>query len=239
MFKRLKRFILFIVVAVLAVAAYFVHDGYELYKSVIEETPLIEMVSNIRKDENFVEIDNVSEYLKKATVSIEDRRFYDHFGIDLYSIGRAFVNNFENQKVIGGGSSITQQVAKNMYFDQKKKLTRKVAEVFVALDLEEAYSKDEILELYLNIIYYGDGYYGIKEATEGYLEKEPNELNLDEASLLAGIPNAPSVYALTNNTKLTYQRQIIVLDAMVDTGDITKEERDELVLKINEKMGEM
>ena len=118
------------------------------------------------------------------------------------------MNNLQNKKIIGGGSTITQQLAKNMYFEQKKKLTRKIAEAFVTLDLEDKYSKSEILELYINIIYFGDGFYGIKDACNGYLDKNPSDLNLYEATLLAGIPNAPSVYQLSNNSKYTYQRQI-------------------------------
>ena len=172
--------------------------------------------------------------MKDSIVSIEDRRFYEHFGIDLYSIGRAVVGNFKKQELSSGGSTITQQLAKNMYFSQEKKITRKIAEIFVALDLEEEYEKDEILELYLNIIYFGDGYYGIKEATNGYLNKEPSELTLYEATLLAGIPNAPSVYALSNNTKLTYERQKIVLRALLDTEKITKDEYNELLKEIED-----
>ena len=94
------------------------------------------------------------------------------------------------------------------------------------------YSKDEILELYINIIYFGDGYYGIKDASNGYLNKEPNELDLNEATLLAGIPNAPSVYQLSNNSKYTYQRQIIVIQSMVENNCLSKEEAQELIEKI-------
>ena len=233
-FKKTKRFITIVLIVIIAIAAYFIHDGYELYRKVIDEKSIEQKVSDIRKDENYVGIDEISQNLKDSIVSIEDRRFYEHFGIDLYSIGRAVVGNFKKQELASGGSTITQQLAKNMYFSQEKKITRKIAEIFVALDLEEEYEKDEILELYLNIIYFGDGYYGIKEATNGYLNKEPSELTLYEATLLAGIPNAPSVYALSNNTKLTYERQKIVLRALLDTEKITKDEYNELLKEIED-----
>lgn len=234
LFKNIKRLIVTIIVLVVIVVAYFIVDGYNMYKTAIEEIPLAEKVAQIRLDKNYVQIEDVATDFKNAVIAVEDKRFYEHFGIDLYSIGRAFISNVENKKIIGGGSTITQQLAKNMYFEQKKKLSRKVAEVFMSLDLEENYEKDEILELYMNIIYFGDGYYGIKEATNGYLDKEPSELDLYESSLLAGIPNAPSVYELSNNSQYTYQRQAIVLNAMVENNYITQEQMNEALNTNNE-----
>lgn len=116
-----------------------------------------------------------------------------------------------------------------MCFTQDKDLTRKIAEILVAFDLEKAYSKDEILELYINKIYYGDGYYGIKKASLGYYGKLPNELTFSEQTLLAGIPNAPSVYSLTANPDLAKQRQKQVLSAMVEYGYISQEKMNEAV----------
>lgn len=231
-FKKTKRFIFFVCIIILAIAAYFVDDGYKLYKKVINEVSLEEKVKDIKNDDEYTDIEDISGYLKDSIISIEDRRFYEHFGIDLYSIGRALVGNFKKKEFASGGSTITQQLAKNMYFSQEKNITRKIAEVFVALDLEENYSKDEILELYLNIIYFGDGYYGVKEATNGYFSKEPSELTLYESTLIAGIPNAPSVYALSNKSKLTYERQIMVINALLDTEKISKEEYNEILKEV-------
>lgn len=231
-FKKTKRFFTFIFVVIIAICAYFIYDGYQLYKEVIEDTSIVEKVKEIQKDENYVKIEDISKDLQEATIAIEDRRFYEHFGIDLYSIGRAIIGNFKRKELSSGGSTITQQLAKNMYFSQEKKFTRKVAEVFVALDLEEAYEKDEILELYLNIIYYGDGYYGVNEATNGYFGKSPKDLTLYEATLIAGIPNAPSVYALSNNSVLTYKRQKLVIDAMLDNEKITIDEYNDVLREI-------
>ena len=135
--------------------------------------------------------------------------------------------------MIEGGSTITQQVAKNIYFTQEKKLVRKIAEIFMAFDLENELTKDEIFELYVNTSYFGDGYYNIKEASNGYFDKEPIEINDYEATLLAGIPNAPSVYAPTKNPDLARQRQEQVLDKMVKYEFITESEKQEILNENN------
>ena len=127
-------------------------------------------------------------------------------------------------KFVVGGSTITQQLAKNIYFTQEKKMTRKIAEAFMAFKIESSYDKDEILELYLNTSYFGDGYYTAKEACEGYFNKELNEMTDYEAILLAGIPNAPSVYAPTKNPELAKKRQKQVMDRMVKYKILTEEE---------------
>ncbi len=237
LFKGIKGIIIVILLIIIFIIGYFISDGYKLYKSAIQNVSIEEKVKEIRENPNYVKIEDISKEYKEAVIAIEDKRFNEHFGIDFYSIGRAFISNLQNKKIIGGGSTITQQLAKNMYFEQKKKLSRKVAEVFVVLDLEENYSKDEILELYVNIIYFGDGHYGIKEAANGYLDKEPNELNLNDSTLLAGLPNAPSVYQLSNKSNYTYQRQIIVINAMLENNYISKEEAENLINKIRKSKG--
>jgi membrane peptidoglycan carboxypeptidase len=237
LFKSFKRIFIFIFLIIIFLIGYFISDGYKLYKSAIEEISIEDKVEEIRSNSNYVKISDISQYYLDAVISVEDKRFEEHFGIDIYSIGRAFLNNIDSKKITGGGSTITQQLAKNMYFSQKKKIARKVAEVFVTLDLEEKYSKDEILELYVNIIYFGDGYYGIKEACNGYLNKEPSQMDLNESTLLAGIPNAPSIYQLSNNSDYTYQRQIIVLNSMVENNCLSEEKADELINQINQSRG--
>lgn len=237
LFKGIKGIIILIFLVIIFIIGYFIIDGYNLYKSVLEEVSLQDKVAQITNDEDYVNLEDIDKEYINAVIAVEDKRFYEHFGIDLYSIGRALLNNIENQEIIGGGSTITQQLAKNMYFDQKKKLTRKVAELFVAFDLEENYSKDDILEMYVNVIYFGDGYYGIKEASNGYFQKQPAELDLNEATLLAGIPNAPSAYQLSNNSSYTYQRQTIVINSMVDCGYLDRETADNLINKIKESKG--
>lgn len=237
LFKVIKRIILLVILVCIFIVGYIVADGYKLYKSVTDEISIEEKINQIKSGQDYVKIDEIPKDYLNAVVSVEDKRFYDHFGVDIYSIGRALLSNLESKKIIGGGSTITQQLAKNMYFEQKKVLSRKVAEVFVSMDLEERYTKDDILELYINIIYYGDGYYGIRDATKGYFSKEPKDLDLNEMTLLAGIPNAPSVYQLSNNSIYTYQRQIIVINSMLDTNKIDQEVAQELINKIKESKG--
>lgn len=237
LFKGIKGIIILVFLIIIFIIGYFVYDGYKLYKSVTQEISIEEKIAQIQATEEYIDIDDISKDYLNAVIAVEDKRFYDHFGIDIYSIGRALMNNIENKKIIGGGSTITQQLAKNMYFDQKKRLTRKVAELFVVFNLEENYSKDDILELYVNVIYFGDGYYGIKEASNGYFNKEASELDLNEATLLAGIPNAPSAYQLSNNSNYTYERQIIVINAMVECGYLDEVEANNLINQIRESKG--
>ncbi|MEG2348837.1 MAG: biosynthetic peptidoglycan transglycosylase [Clostridia bacterium] len=198
--------------------------GYDMYKDAIAKVSIEEKVKSIKAEENYLSIKDIPKDFVNAVVSIEDKRFYTHSGIDIISLGRAIITNFEDMKLTEGGSTITQQLAKNMYFTQEKKVTRKIAEVFVASNLEKKYSKDEIFELYANVIYFGDGYYGIKEASNGYFLKEPIELTLDQITILAGIPNAPSVYALSINPELAKKRQSLVIDAMYENKylDVTQ-----------------
>ena len=130
------------------------------------------------------------------------------------------------------GSTITQQVAKNLYFiGESNFIYRKIAEAFVSFDLEKKYSKDDILEVYINTIYFGEGYYGIKQAAKGYYNKEPKDLSLYEATMLAGVPNAPSVYAPTVNPDLAKSRQEKVLRSMIESEFLTQEEADKITNK--------
>ena len=164
-----------------------------------------------------------------AVISVEDRRFFSHPGIDIIAIGRAVINDIKAMSFVEGGSTITQQLAKNIYFTQEKKITRKIAEVFMAFEIEKNYDKDEILELYLNTSYFGDGYYTVKEASRGYFGKEPEDMTDYECIMLAGIPNAPSVYAPTKNPDLAKQRQRQVAEKMIENGYLTEEEAEEIL----------
>lgn len=196
------------------VCTYLLVNGYSLYKSVLKETPLEEKINEIRNKEDYTKIEDVSPDFLNAIVAVEDHRFYKHNGVDLISTVKAIFTNVKASSYVTGGSSITQQLAKNMYFSQEKKMVRKIAEMFMAYNLEKNLSKNEILELYINNIYYGSGYYSVYSASMGYFNKKPSELTLDEASLLAGIPNAPSIYSLDVNPTLSRQRQKQVISAM-------------------------
>lgn len=200
-----------------------------MYKKALEEIPLSEKVTSIKEKENYTEIGKIPEMYKNAVISVEDHRFYKHNGIDIIAIVRAFVNDIKAMKFVEGGSTITQQLAKNIYFTQEKKITRKIAEVFMVFEIEKEYDKNQILELYLNTSYFGDGYYTVKEACKGYFNKELKEMTDYECILLAGIPNAPSVYAPTKNPELAIQRQKQVMNKMVEYEYLTQEEANKIL----------
>ena len=199
-----------------------------MYKNEIKEISIKDKFTEIQNMENFTKIDEVPQIFVDAIISVEDRRFNSHKGIDFFSIGRAVVTDIRTKDFTEGGSTITQQIAKNEYFTQSKNFYRKVAEVFVARDIEKEYSKEEILEIYFNTNFYGSGYYGIYDAAMGYYEKEPSELNDYEATLLAGVPNAPSVYSPKVNLNLAEKRQDVVLNKMIDAGHLTEKQKEEI-----------
>lgn len=225
--KFIRRLFLLIVLIIIIVGSVFFINGNKLYKESIAKTSISDKVSQIREDKNFTSINDVPTYYKNAIVAVEDHRFYNHGTIDPIALARATVSNIKQKDFKEGGSTLTQQTAKNLYFiSEDEVINRKIAEVLVGIDLEKDYSKDEILELYFNTIYFGDGYYGIKEACNGYLNKEPKDMTLSDATLLAGIPNAPSVYAPTKNPDLAIKRQRKVISSMVEYGYLSQEEAD-------------
>ena len=227
--KFIKRLLLFILIILILIASFIIYNGHAMYKNAISEISLEKKVSNIRNDKNFVSIKEVPKYYYEAIIAVEDHRYRQHGAIDIISIGRAIVSNIQAKELNEGGSTITQQVAKNLYFITEYNFVyRKIAELILAFDLENNYSKEEILELYFNTIYFGEGYYGIREASLGYYNKEPKDLTLYEATLLAGVPNAPSVYAPTINPHLAKSRQEKVIRSMVEYGYLTQEEANQI-----------
>ena len=228
--KIVKKLILFILVILILIASFFIYNGYTMYKNAIANVSLEKKIDEIKNNYNYISIHDVPDYYKNAIIAVEDHRFKEHGAIDIIAIGRAIVSNVQAKELNEGGSTITQQVAKNLYFMTESNFAyRKIAEVFLAFDLEKNYSKDDILEFYFNTIYFGDGYYGIKEASNGYYKKEPKDLTLYEATLLAGIPNAPSVYAPTVNPDLAKNRQGKVIRSMVEYGYLTQKEADSII----------
>lgn len=227
--KAFRRILIILLLLIVIVAGVVFGYGYFYYKQIIKDNPLEEKVSEIKNDYTYVKKEDIPDYYFKAVVDVEDARFYNHKALDPIGIARAIFSNIKNKAFNEGGSTITQQVAKNMYFMREDEvIKRKLGEIFIANDLENNYSKEEILELYVNIIYYGNGYYGLKEACNGYLKKEPKDLTLAEAAMLAGIPNAPSVYAPTENKDLCKSRLKKVLDSMVSAGDLSEEEANKV-----------
>lgn len=230
--KVVKRVILFIAILILIIVGYIILKGHTMYQKALEEKPLLETIKNIQEDENYVKINEIPNIYKKAVIAVEDHRFYNHNGVDPISIGRAIIKDIKAFRFVEGGSTLTQQLCKNIYFSGEKRLSRKVAEVFMAWDIEGNFEKDEILELYINTSYYGSGYYGIKQAANGYFNKEPRDLTDKECTILVGIPNAPSVYSLDNDNGLAYERQKQVLDSMIEQNVINTVEAN-VILQAN------
>ena len=236
MVKRMKIFKKVLLVAltvIISIGLIFIHRDSKMYKEALKKMPLEEKVASIRNKENYAKIDEIPQTYINAVISVEDHRFYKHNGIDVIAIGRAFVNDIKAFEFVEGGSTITQQLTKNIYFTQEKKIERKVAEVFMSFDIEKKYEKDEILELYINTSYFGDGYYTVKEACRGYFNKELYEMTDYECILLAGIPNAPSVYSPTKNPELAQQRQKQVMKKMIEYGYLTEKEANQILTQSN------
>lgn len=227
--KIIRNILITVVLIGIVVGGIFVKNGYDMYKNALEKIPLEVKISSIKEKTMYAKIDEIPQIYKDAVISVEDHRFYKHNGVDIIAIGRAFINDIKAIDFVEGGSTITQQLAKNIYFTQEKKITRKIAEVFMAFEIEKEYDKDQILELYLNTSYFGDGYYTVKEACKGYFNKELNEMTDYECILLAGIPNAPSVYAPTKNSELAIQRQKQVMNKMVEYEYLTQEEANKIL----------
>ena len=166
----------------------------------------------------------IPEYLKKAIVTTEDRNFYTHSGIDLKGIARAIIKDIWAGKFVEGASTITQQLAKTLFLNPKKTLVRKLKEAFLAFHLERRYTKDEILELYLNQVYFGSGAYGVESAARIFFNKSVKDLTLAECSLVSAMPKAPSRYSPLVNRDLAIKRRNIVLKQMLETGIINETE---------------
>jgi len=228
--KIIKKILILLLIIIIIVSTIIILNGKKMYENALNGSSLKDVVINIQQDKNYVKSNDLPQHYLNAVIAVEDHRFKDHGAIDLISIGRAIWVNITSFSLKEGGSTITQQVAKNMFFiEETNVITRKIAEVFAAIDLEKNFSKDDILELYVNTIYFGDGYYGIKEACNGYLNIEPSEMTLYDCTMMAGIPNAPSVYAPTANLHLTVNRQQKVISDMVEHGYLTEEEADKLL----------
>ena len=220
-FKFVLLFVLFVAIIGITVCGLV---GYTGYHSATADYPVTQAVNDVQMKSNYTTLENMPEIYKNAVVSVEDHRFYDHGGLDIVATTRALLRNFFSGDIQEGGSTITQQLAKNLYFSQEQSFRRKLAEVFVAIDLERHFTKDQILEAYINCIYYGNGYYCVHDASVGYFGVVPLQMSNDQATLLAGVPNAPSRYAPTVDMSLARQRQQHVLSAMVAEGYLTEEE---------------
>ena len=188
------------------------------------------VASRINPD-TYVKLRDIPVSLQHAIVAVEDNRFYSHHGFDPQGIMRATLVNLQYGQIEEGASTITQQLVKNLFLSHEQSFGRKAEELLLALDIEANYSKDEILELYLNTIYYGSNFYGIGPAADGYFGKRPADLQLPEAAMLAGLPNAPSLYSPYVDFMMAKKRQFIVIDAMVRSGYLDEHEAESAKIK--------
>lgn len=244
--KNIRRFvrlqILLIIAVLIWLGYYFFHDDVSQVKELYTEAQKIAQSSTPEdfktdqtsilyaddgtqittlkgeKDSYYLDIAQIPYNVRSAIVSIEDKRFYSHEGYDKKAIVRAFLSMLRNGEVTQGGSTITQQLARNIYLNRDKTWQRKAEEIFLAAALEEKYAKNEILEFYLNNIYFGNGYYGIQAASLGYFSKDVNELTLSETAFLLAIPNSPTYYDPIDQKDHTLSRRDLILDNMKEDG---------------------
>lgn len=186
--------IIILLVIITGFCGYYGYLGYQIYQDKIQEQSLSERVNQLKSKEDYVTLDQISPIYKEAVLESEDRRFYQHGPVDYYGLARAMFINITTFSFKEGGSTITQQLAKNLCLSFKKDLSRKFAEVFIAKDLEDHYSKDEILEMYLNITYLGEGNYGIQAASQYYYHIDAIDLNKQQSDILVKTLKRPSVY---------------------------------------------
>ena len=185
----------------------------------------------INNDNDYVKLSDISDNVKNAIVSVEDKNFYKHNGFDILRIIKAMIINLKSGDIKQGASTISQQYVKNLYLTFEKTWKRKIEEAYLTIELETHYTKDEILEGYLNTIDFGAGNYGIKEASNYYFNKEPNELTLEEASIIVGIPKSPNYYNPITNYENAKRRQKDVLYSMYKNHYISKKDIDKIYNK--------
>lgn len=216
--------LLLLVVAGLAIGAVYGVKGYRAFRQALEEEPLEQKVASVQNRASYTALEQMPEIYPKTVIAAEDHRFYSHQGVDYLGLIRAIWNNIRLGELREGGSTITQQLAKNLYFSNTRSAERKIAEAFMARELEKNLEKDEILEFYINVIYYGGGQYCLYDAAQFYLGKTPMDLTDGECALLAGLPNAPSAYAPHVHPELAEQRRQQVIDKMVRYGVVSEEQ---------------
>ncbi len=215
----------------------FLHIGAFLYAKIIPKID-IKSVNNVLlydKDNNlffkgsgqneWISLEKMSPHIINATISIEDKNFFNHMGFDYLRIIKSFYNNIRARKIIEGASTITQQYARNLYLDFKKNWKRKIEESWLAFQIEVHYTKEEILEGYLNTINYGNGVHGIENAARYYFDKSASYLTLAEASVLAGIPKSPNHYSPLNDELEAKKRQHLILDSMIRNNYINEQDK--------------
>lgn len=239
--SKKKSFIRFLIFAIVVIIMFILFSGSifafaylsslpsleELTPSPIAQTSKVygidgTLIAEFHAEENreIISFDQMSPYIKDAIIAVEDKRFYEHQGVDFIRIVGALIADIRAREVVQGGSTITQQYVKNIYFSPERTLRRKINEALIAIQLERHYTKDKILEMYLNTIYFGGGAYGIEKASQVYFGVHASELTLPQAALLAGLVRAPEEYSPFNNIEKAKNRRNLVLKLMYEQGYI-------------------
>lgn len=224
--KIFKSLFVTIIIFVIAVSGFLFYRGKTYYDQITSQKSVQAAVSEVMDSPTFIPYSDLPEIFVLATVDTEDHRFYQHDGLDYIGLIRAIVSKIVPGMPESGGSTITQQTGKNLYGLFQTSIDRKAAEFFLAKNLEKNYSKEEILAVYVNIINYGDKNIGIYEASMNYFGVYPSQLTEAQATILAGIPQSPSYYQLSNHFDAAKIRQKAVLNAMVKEKSITQEQAD-------------
>lgn len=227
--KFIKKVLTLLLVLGVSLSGVIFYLGYREYRDVTENVSIQKQVLEVTQKDDYASLEMIPQIFMDAVVSVEDERYWKRNStLDFEALLRATYHNIRNLSLVEGASTIPQQVSKNLYFSHSASFKRKVAEYFITRDLLKVYSKEEILELYVNMIYYGAGAYGVQSAALNYFNMNVWELNDGELVILAGLPQAPSVYDLNVNYDLAKQRQSHVLDRMVKTG-VLKEAEAEVI----------
>ncbi|WP_088072917.1 transglycosylase domain-containing protein [Gottfriedia luciferensis] len=262
----MKKIIGFIIIIISFLAFYFTSEkammAYEVSKSIpkkkVEELPVVSLSQNSvfydRKNNPFyipasgdnrinLKSNEIPQLVKDIFISTEDRYFYSHKGIDLFGVARAFMVNVSNSGIEQGASTITQQLARNLYLTQARTMERKIKEIQISLQLEKQYSKDEILEMYINTIYFANRNYGIEAASKAYFSKSAKDLSIAQAAFVCSIPNNPTLYDPLRNFNNTKKRQERILGILKSQGKITEQQyqtamKEKITLKKNNKVQE-
>ena len=225
MTKKLFKIFLLLCLLIGVALATLLGQGYFRYRREIEGKPIVTAVEEYTKKDDYTQFNEIDEDFVNAVVAVEDKRFFTRKGYDFIALARALYHNLRAKGLVEGGSTITEQIAKNLYLDGKVVgLEDKMAEIFIMFDLEKSCSKQDLFALYVNMNYYGDGYWGISDAAEGYYDKKSDDLTIAQAAMLAGIPNAPAIYQLSDGYDLAKERQEWVLGTMYRNGFITEDE---------------
>ena len=232
MTRKLTRLCGILFLCVLTALVTLFGQGYFRYRRETEALPVEKAVEAYTKEEDYVPYDQIDEDFVHAVISVEDKRFFTRKGYDLIALGRAIWHDLRAGDIVEGGSTISEQIAKNLYLGgYVNGLEEKIAGFFLLYDLEFRFSKQELFALYVNMNWYGDSYQGIHQAAKGYYNASPSDLTLGQAAILAGIPNAPAIYQLSDGYGKAKRRQERVLERMMDEGYITETEKEKALME--------